>query len=54
MDDIDDIRRRLSMMGYALFEVPGGYVIKSLYYKSLTAGTEAEPLTLAQVRQFAA
>lgn len=54
MSDLDVLRRRLTLMGFALFEVPGGYVIKSLYYRTLTAGTEAEPLTLAQVRQFAA
>ena len=54
MDDLETIRRRLSMMGFALFEVRDGYIIKSLYYRTLTAGTETEPLTLEQVRRFAA
>ncbi len=52
--DIGALRRRLTVMGYKLFEVPGGFVIQSLYYDTLVAGSAAEPLTLAQVAAFAA
>jgi len=52
--DIGALRRRLCVMGYKLLSVPGGFVIQSLYYDTLVAGSEAEPLSLAQVAAFAA
>lgn len=52
--EIDEIRRRLLLLGFALFEVGDGYVIKSLYLENISAGTEAEPLSLAEVRRLAA
>ena len=51
--DVGALRRRLTVMGYKLTEVDGGFVITSLYYDSLVAGSAAEPLTLAQVAAFA-
>lgn len=52
--DLDEIRRRLLSLGFGLSEVPGGFVIWSLCYDTLKAGTEAEPLTLSEVRRFVA
>lgn len=52
--DVSALRLRLSVMGFKLTEVDGGYVITSLYYDSLVAGSEAEPLSLEMVAAFAA
>ena len=52
--EIEAIRRRLLMLGFGLLEVPGGYVVTSLYYENLSAGSVAEPLSLEEVRRFAA
>ena len=52
--DVSALRLRLCIMGYKLLSVPGGYIIRSVYYDSLIAGSEAEPLTLEMVAAFAA
>lgn len=52
--EIEEIRRRLLLLGFGLLEVPGGFMIRSLYYGSLKAGSEAQPLSLEEVRRFAA
>ena len=52
--DVHALRRKLVVMGYALLEVRGGDIIRSVYYDSLVAGSEADPLTLEQVAAFAA
>ena len=52
--EIQDLRRRLLLMGFRLIEVPGGFMIRSLYYESLKAGSETQPLSLSQVKRFAA
>ena len=52
--DIGALPRRLCIMGYKLTEVDGGFVITSLYYDTLVAGSEAEPLSLEMVAAFAA
>lgn len=52
--DVSALRLRLCDMGYKLLSVPGGYIIRSVYYDSLIAGSEAEPLSLEQVAAFAA
>ena len=51
--DVSALRLRLCIMGYKLLSVPGGYIIQSVYYDSLVAGSETEPLSLAQVAAFA-
>ena len=52
--EIQILRRRLLLLGFRLIDVPGGFMIRSLYYESLKAGSEAEPLSLSQVKRFAA
>ncbi len=52
--DIQILRRRLLLMGFALLTVRDGYVIQHTAYKSLKAGSEAEPLSLSEVARFAA
>lgn len=52
--EIEEIMRRLLLLAFGLSEVPGGFLIFHLCYESLRAGTEAEPLSLAEVRRFAA
>ena len=52
--DIQILRRRLLLMGFALFKVRDGYVIQHTAYESLKAGSEAQPLDIAAVRRFAA
>lgn len=54
-EEVQILRRKLLLIGFALFEVGnGGYMIKSLYYATLQAGSEAEPLSLSEVARFAA
>lgn len=52
MIDVDALRRRLTVMGFALFEVKSGYIIQSVNFPSLRAGTEMSPLTIEQVWLF--
>ncbi len=55
MTDIQILRRKLLLLGFRLYELGnGGYMIKSLDYATLQAGSEAEPLSLSQVKRFAA
>ena len=54
MTEIQILRRKLLLMGFCLFEVGGGFLIRSMYYDSLKAGTEAQPLSLSEVARFAA
>ncbi len=54
MTEIQILRRRLLLLGFALFKVRDGYVIQHTAYKSLQAGSEAQPLSLSQVKRFAA
>jgi len=52
--DIAFLRRKLAAMGYSLQEVPGGYLLCHVVFGTLQAGSLSDPLTLEQVRQFAA
>lgn len=52
--DIGALRRKLVVMGYSLHEINGGFVIRSMFFDTLVAGSEAEPLTLEMVAAFAA